>query len=42
MYLYAYIDTANTALTAGEITLIGVFNDIAVGAIGTANLAVGT
>jgi hypothetical protein len=36
-YLYAYIDSGSTALAAGEINLIGVFNGVAVGALGTAN-----
>jgi hypothetical protein len=36
-YLYVYIDGGDTSLAAGEINLIGIFNNVAVGALGTAN-----
>ena len=41
-YLYSYIDSGSTALAAGEIALIGVFEGVAVGGIANANLAYGT
>ena len=41
-YLYRYINDTDTALAANEIALIGVFNGVAVGAIGSANITIGT
>jgi hypothetical protein len=37
-YLYAFVDTGNTALAASEIRMVGIINGVSVGAIGTANL----
>jgi hypothetical protein len=37
-YLYAYVDAGTAGLVAAEIILIGIFNGVAIGAIGTANV----
>lgn len=38
-YLYSYVNATDANISASEIALIGVFDDVAVGAIGNANLS---